>query len=71
MRNIVQSLGLGREPLVDLRLGGDVLVNVPRFVAQIQHYAVLHRLIELVGVDVAAEDLDALLLIGFQAAACR
>ena len=63
---IGQSLGLGLEPLVDLRLRGDVLVDVARLVAQIEHHAVLHRLVELVGVDVAAEDLDALLLVGLQ-----
>ena len=68
---IGQPLGLGLEPLVDLRLGGDVLVDVPRLVAQVEHHPVLHRLVELVGVDVAAEDLDAPLLVGLRAAACR
>ena len=63
---IGQALGLGLEPLVDLRLRGDALVDVPRLVAQIQHHPVLHRLVELVGVDVAAEDLDALLLVRLQ-----
>ena len=63
---VVQPLGLGLEPLVDLRLRGDVLVDVPRLVAQVEHHAVPHRLVELVGVDVAAEDLDALLLVGLQ-----
>ena len=63
---IGQALGLGLEPLVDLCLRGDVLVDVARLVAQIEHHAVLHRLVELVGVDVAAEDFDALLLVGLQ-----
>ena len=63
---IGQALGLGLEPLVDLRLRGDALVDVARLVAQVEHHAVLHRLVELVGVDVAAKDLDALLLVGLQ-----
>ena len=60
---VVQSLGLGVEPIVDLLLRGDGLVDVPRLVAQIQHHALAHRLVELVGVDVAAEHLDAFLLV--------
>ena len=67
----VKPFVFGLEPLVDLLLRRDVLVDVPRLVAQIQHDLVLHRLVELVGVDVAAEDLDALLLVRFSAAACR
>ena len=43
-----------------------LLVDVPRLVAQVQHHAVAHRLVELVGVDVAAKDFDALLLVGLQ-----
>ena len=43
-----------------------LLVDVARLVAQIEHHAVLDRLVELVGVDVAAEDLDARLLVGLQ-----
>ena len=54
-----QPLGLGLEPLVDLLLRGDALVDVARLVAQVEHHAVPHGLVELVGVDVAAEDLDA------------
>jgi len=57
---IGQSPGLGLEPLVDPLRRGKALVDVARLVAQIQHHAVRDRLVELVGVDVAAEDLDAL-----------
>ena len=42
------------------------MVNVPRLVAQVQHHAFPHRLVEFVGVDVAAKHLDALLLVGLQ-----
>ena len=42
------------------------LVDVPRLVAQVQHHALAHRLVELVGVDVAAKHLDALLLVRLQ-----
>ncbi|MCY1298899.1 hypothetical protein D9M70_484080 [compost metagenome] len=63
---IVQALGLGLEPLIDLLLRGDVLVDVAGLVAQVEHHAIGHRLIELVGVDVAAKHLDALLLVGLE-----
>ena len=43
-----------------------MLVNVPCLVAQIQHHALAHRLVEFVGVDVATKDFDAFLLVGFQ-----
>ena len=61
-----QALGLDLEPLVDLGLRRDVLVDVAGLVAQIQHHAVLHRLVEFVGVDVRPKDLDALLLVLLQ-----
>ena len=63
-REIAQALGLRVEPLVDLSLRGDVLVDVPRLVAQVQNDLVVDRLVVLVGVDVRAEDLDAALLVG-------
>ena len=37
-RHVVEALGLGLKPLVDLGLRRDVLVDVPRLVAQIQHH---------------------------------
>ena len=61
---ITQSLGLRVEPLVDLGLRGDVLVDVARLVAQVQDHSVVNSLVVLVGVDVRAEDLDAALLVG-------
>jgi len=54
------------EPTIDLVLRGDVLVDVPRFVAQIQHDTVAHGFVVLVGVDVRAEGLDARLLVALQ-----
>lgn len=57
---------MGLEPVVDLALRGDALVDVARLVAQVEHHAVTHRLVELVGVDVAAEDLDAALLVALE-----
>ena len=62
--DVGQALRLELEPLIDLGLRGDVLVDVARLVAQVEHDAVAHRLVVLVGVDVRAEDLDA-------ASACR
>ena len=61
---VAEPLGLEIEPLIDLRLRRDVLVDVTRLVAQVQNHLVVHRLIVLVGVDVRAEDLDTALLVG-------
>ena len=68
---VVQPLGLGVEPRVDLVLGAEPLVDVPRLVDEVEHHLVLDRLAELVGVDVAAEHFQAGLLVLLQAAACR
>ena len=62
----VMPLVLSFEPLVDLLRRGQVLVDVARLVAQIEHDAVLDGLIELVGVDEAAERLDAGRLVGLE-----
>ena len=61
-----QPLSFGFEPLIHLLRRGEVLVDVAGLVAQVQHDAVPHGLVELVGVDVAAEDLEALLLVGLE-----
>ena len=50
--------------MIDLRLRRDLLVDVARFVAQVEHNAVAHRLVVLVGVDVWPEGLDAPPLVG-------
>ena len=60
---VVQPLGLGLEPGVDLVLRAEALVDVPRLIDQVEHHPVLHAFAELVGVDVAAEDLQAGLLV--------
>ena len=60
------ALGLGLEPLVDLLRRGQVLVDVARLVAQVEDDAVLDGLVELVGVDEAAEGLDARGLVGLE-----
>ncbi|MNC37642.1 hypothetical protein D3C75_862130 [compost metagenome] len=60
---VIQALGFGLKPLIYFFLRGDVLVNVAGLVAQIEHDAILNRFIKLVGVDVAAKHLDALLLV--------
>ena len=39
------------------------LVDVPRFIDEVEHNLVLHAFAELVGVDVAAEDFEAGLLV--------
>ena len=57
------ALGLGVEPLVDLRGRGQVLVDVAGLVAQVEHDAVVDGFVELVGVDEAAERLDARCLV--------
>ena len=68
---VVQALGLGLEPGVDLVLGAEPLVDVARLVDEVEHHLVLDRLAELVGVDVAAEDFQAGLPCPSSAAACR
>ena len=52
---VVQPLGLGLEPGVDLVFRPETLVNVARLIDEVQHDAVLDALAELVGVDVATE----------------
>ena len=52
---VVQRLGLGVEPSVDLVLGPEPLVDVARLIDQVEHHLVLDGLAEFVGVDVAAE----------------
>lgn len=61
-----EALGLGLEPLVDLVLGSEALVDVAGFVAQVQHHLLAHGLVEAVGVDVAPEHLDAFPLVGLE-----
>ncbi len=63
---VVQPLGLGLEPCVDLVLRAKPLVDVAGLVDQVEHDLVLDRLAELVGVDVAAKDLQAGLLVLLQ-----
>ena len=60
------ALGLGLEPLVDLGGRGQMLVDVAGFVPQVEHHAVLDGLVELVGVDEAAERLEAGGLVGLE-----
>ena len=52
---VVQRLGLGVKPLVDLVLRSQLLVNVAGLVHQVQHHAIFHGFAEFVGVDVAAK----------------
>ena len=62
-----QPLRLGLEPGVDLVRGADPLVDVARLVAQVQHHAVLHGLVEPVGLaDIGAENLERGPLVGLQ-----
>ena len=63
---VVQALGLGIEPRIDLVRRAEALVDVPRLIDEVEHHLVLHRLAELVGVDVAAEDFEAGLLVLLQ-----
>ena len=60
---VVQPLGLGLEPGIDLVLRAEPLVDVPRLIDEVEHHLVLDALAELVGVDVAAEDFQAGLLV--------
>ena len=60
---IGQSLSLAFEPLVDLVLRRDSLINVTRLVTQIEHHSVAYGLVVLVGVDIWTERLDAALLV--------
>ena len=54
-----ETTGLGLEPLIDLGLRGDALVDVAGFVAQVEDDTVAHSFVVFVGVDVGAEDFDA------------
>ena len=54
----VSPLSLEFEPLVDLCLGGDALVDVTRFIAKVEHDAILHGLVVLVRMDVRTEGFD-------------
>ena len=65
-RQVGHALGPGGEPLVDLGRRRQLLVDGARLVAQVEHHAVLDGLVELVGVDEAAEGLDARRLVGLE-----
>ena len=60
---VVQPLGFGVEPGVYFLVRSQALVDVARFIHQIEHDAVFHRLAEFIGMDVAAEDFQAGLLV--------
>ena len=60
---VVQALGLLLEPLVDGGLRGQPLRHVARLVLEVEDDAVGHALVELVGVDVGAEDVARHLLV--------
>ena len=60
---VVQALGLLLEPRVDGRLRGEPLRHVAGLVLQVEDDAVGHALVELVGVDVGAEDVPRHLLV--------
>ena len=66
LRGLGQPRGFRLEPLVDLGFAGQILINVTRFVAQVKHHTVSHAFVELVGVDVGAEDFQRGLLILLQ-----
>ena len=63
---LVQARRLGIKPLVYLVRGPDVLLNVARLVAQVQHHAVAHGRPHLVLVNVAPEGFQGRFLVGFQ-----
>ena len=54
------------KPQIDFILAGQILVNIPRFIAQVENYAVSHTLIKFIGVDVCAEGFNAGLLVSLQ-----
>ena len=63
---VVEGLGLGLKPGVDLGLGPQALVDIPSLVNQVKYDPVFNALAELVGVDIATEDLQAGLPILFK-----
>ena len=63
LRDVAQPPGLRLEPPIDPVFGSEALIDVARLVAQIQHHAVAHRFVVLVGMDVGTEELDAALLV--------
>ena len=60
---VVQATGLGGEPVVDLLRRAEVLGHVAGAVLEVEHHAVADGLVELVGVDVGAEDVAGGLLV--------
>src|SRR5256885_1797684 len=56
---VVQTLGLSLKPGVDLLLGAEPLIDVPRLVHEVEDDPVSHALTELVSVDVTAEYFEA------------
>src|ERR1700730_7023576 len=60
---VVESLRFGFKPGINLVLGAEGLIDVPSLINEIEHNLVFHRLTEFVGMDVAAKDLQAGLLI--------
>ena len=70
LSQVAEPLGLEIEPLVDLGLRGQMLVDVPRLVTQVQNDPVAYRLVVLVGVDVGTEGLYAPTLCPTSRAAC-
>ena len=60
---VIQTAGFRIEPRIDLVFRPERLVNVAGFIDEVAHDFILHCLTEFVSVDVAAEDLQAGLLI--------
>ena len=61
-----QTLSFLLKPQIDLILAGQILVNIPRLIAQVKNHAVSHTLIKFIGVDVCAEGFNAGLLVSLQ-----
>src|SRR5699024_11553822 len=49
---IIQSLCFRLKPVVNTFLVGNLLVDIPGLVAQIEDHLIIHRLVEFVGMDI-------------------
>src|ERR1700730_18235279 len=60
---VVESLRFGFKPGINLILRAKALIDVPSLINEIEHNLIFHRLTEFVGMDIAAKNLQAGLLI--------
>ena len=58
--------GFQIKPFIKFFRRTQILLDIPRLIAQIQYHAVLHRLVKGIGVDISTEHFHRFLLVRFQ-----